>query len=100
MKRMRKENNSEQHSYSWFRDQVLHPHETHHSLLEVNEWLKKISFKLETTSINKYKSLKNVSIKSLHNEEKKLEFYSFKENVENLSFNPGYFTVCAKNANE
>ena len=85
--------------YSWFRDQVLNPHETQHTLFEVNNWLNQISFKLESCSINKYKDLGNISLDILYEEEKNLESYSFKENVENLSFNPGYFTICARNLN-
>ena len=96
---MRKEINSDQHNYSWFRDQVLHPHETQHTLIEVNEWLKEISFKLQSTSINNYKSLKRFDIKSLEKMERSLESKSFKNNVEDLSFNPGYFTICSRNLN-
>ena len=95
-KKMRKETDSDQHSYSWFRDQVLHPHETQHTLIEVNEWLTELNFSLHSCSINKYKPIKNYSLNSLGDMEKKLEFISFKENVENLTFNPGYFTICAK----
>ena len=98
-KKMRKEINSDQHNYSWFRDQVLHPHETQHTLIEVNEWLKEISFKLQSTSINNYKSLKRFDIKSLEKMERSLESKSFKNNVEDLSFNPGYFTICSRNLN-
>ena len=48
-KKMRKEGENNEHSYSWFRDQVLHPHETQHTLIEVDNWLNQISFKLEYT---------------------------------------------------
>lgn len=99
-KKMTQKSDNDQHNYSWFRDQVLHPHETQHTLIEVNNWLKQISFKLESCSINKYKSLKNISLNKLDKYERILELHSFKENVEKLSFNPGYFTVCAKNLNE
>ena len=95
-KKMRMETDSDQHSYSWFRDQVLHPHETQHTLIEVNEWLSQLNFSLQSCSINKYKPIKNYSLKSLGDMEKKLELISFKENVENLSFNPGYFTICGQ----
>lgn len=97
-KKMRKDSESGEHSYSWFRDQVLHPHETQHTLIEVNKWLNQISFTLKSCSINKYKNLDKVSLQSLGTIEKQLEAYSFKENVENLSFNPGYFTICAENS--
>ena len=95
-KKMRNNIDSEQHNYSWFRDQVLHPHETQHTLMEVNHWLKEISFKLESTSINKYKSLRNFTLTSLYKAERELEKYSFNKNIEQLKFNPGYFTICAR----
>ena len=60
-KRMTNETNDLQHSYSWYRDQVLHPHETQHTLKEIKIWLKEIGFKLQSTSINNYKPLKNYS---------------------------------------
>ena len=98
-KKMRKEINSDQNNYSWFRDQVLHPYETQHTLIEVNEWLNEISFKLQSTSINNYKSLKRYDLSFLDKLERGLEAKSFKDNVEDLSFNPGYFTICARNQN-
>jgi len=99
-KKMRKETDSDQHSYSWFRDQVLHPFETQHTLIEVNEWLAQLNFILQSSSINKYKPIKNYSLKHLEDMEKQLEATSFKQNVENLSFNPGYFTICGRKLNE
>lgn len=95
-RRMTNDTSNLEHTYSWFRDQVLHPHETQHTLIEVNEWLSQLNFSLQSCSINKYKPIKNYSLKSLSDMEKKLELLSFKENVEKLSFNPGYFTICAK----
>ncbi|MDX8034139.1 class I SAM-dependent methyltransferase [Lentzea sp. BCCO 10_0856] len=37
---------------SWFRDQVLHPHETRHTLAEMLPVLADIGFTLESTSVN------------------------------------------------
>ena len=84
------------HSYSWFRDQVIHPHETQHTLIEVNSWLKEIGFELVSTSINNYKSLKNTNLNLLHQMELNLEQYSITKNFKNLEFLPGYFTIAAK----
>jgi len=85
-----------EHSYSWFRDQVLHPHETQHTLEELYKWLEEEDFELISTSINNYKSIKNKIPKDLIELEKGLELYSYKKNVEELIFNPGFFTICAK----
>ena len=39
---------------SWFRDQVLHPHETQHTLREVSGWLAGTPMELVSTSINRF----------------------------------------------
>ena len=87
---------NQQHSYSWFRDQVLHPKETQHTIVEISEWLEDLGLNLISTSINKYKPIKNYSISKLETLEKELEAYSYNKNMLDLKFNPGYFTVCAK----
>jgi SAM-dependent methyltransferase len=96
-KKMRRDIDSDQHNYSWFRDQVLHPHETQHTLMEVNDWLNEISFSLVSTSINKYKTLNNYNLSALDKAERELEQISFNRNIEELIFSPGYFTICAEN---
>ncbi len=95
-KRMNNTMDNKQHSYSWFRDQVIHPHETQHTLVELSEWIADIGFTLQSTSINKYKPLKYFDKQKLSELEHSLESYSYKKNVEELIFTPGYFTVCAK----
>lgn len=42
---------------SWFRDQVLHPHETSHTLLELLSIFDQLGLKLEATSINRFAPL-------------------------------------------
>ncbi len=96
-KKMKRDIDNDQHNYSWFRDQILHPHETQHTLLEVNDWLKEISFNLVSTSINNYRILKNYNLSSLDKIERELEQISFNNNIEELTFSPGYFTICAQN---
>ena len=66
---------------SWFRDQVLHPHETTHTIKEVSEVLEKNNMKLMWTSIQgEEQAYENVAIEKLKNN----EFY------------PGFFTFMAK----
>tara|TARA_B100000212_G_scaffold342416_1_gene329452 strand:- start:4698 stop:5546 length:849 start_codon:yes stop_codon:yes gene_type:complete len=96
---MNKDNNDNIHSYSWFRDQILHPHETQHTLEEVNNWLKEISFELVSTSINNYKKFKNEDLNHMYLIERNLEGLSYENNVQNLKFSPGYFTLCASKIN-
>ncbi len=81
---------------SWFNDQVLHPHETQHTLSEVSEWINEIGFKLKSTSINKYKNLNQFSKDKLDNLEREKEISSYEKNVNKLEFDPGYFTICAQ----
>jgi len=42
---------------SWFRDQVLHPHETQHTLRETVAWLDAAGLELTSTSINRFEPL-------------------------------------------
>jgi len=42
------------HLYSWFRDQVLHSHETQHTYKEISEILNKNNYKVISTSINNF----------------------------------------------
>ena len=97
---MNKDMKNSDHSYSWFRDQVIHPHETQHTIIEVSSWLKDIGFELVSTSINNYKSLKNTNIKLLHQIEISLQRNSITKNFQNLEFLPGYFTIAAKQAKD
>ena len=76
-KRMNLDMEIPEHNYSWFRDQVFHPQETQHTLEEVKDWLDEISFKLVSTSINNYQSLKNINIEELYDFEKELGKDSF-----------------------
>jgi SAM-dependent methyltransferase len=46
---------------SWFRDQVLHPHETQHTLAEMMPVLNDCGMELCATSINGFKPIANVS---------------------------------------
>jgi len=95
-KHMSRRLNNPDHSFSWYRDQVLHPHETQHTLSEVKTWLNSIGFNLKSTSINNYASLNNISDEQLNNIEVNMEESSYKRNVIDLIFNPGYFTICAQ----
>tara|TARA_B100000886_G_scaffold212361_1_gene147131 strand:+ start:502 stop:1356 length:855 start_codon:yes stop_codon:yes gene_type:complete len=96
-KKMNNTMSDEKQNYSWFRDQVLHPRETQHTLIEIIDWLKNNSLKLESTSINNYRNLKDFTYKDLDKLEKELENSSFKTNQIKFKFNPGFFTFCAKN---
>ncbi len=95
-KKMNKSMSDDNHSYSWFRDQVLHPHETQHTYKELTDWIKEINFKVISTSINNYKDISNFKSSDLFEIEKSLESLSYEKNVNKLEFSPGYFTLCAQ----
>jgi len=82
------------HVRSWFRDQVLHPHETLHTLQEVIGWLSEAGFRLVSTSINRHK--KWTAIEELLKMESQYEQLSYQRNVVENRYFPGFFTVLAQ----
>jgi 2-polyprenyl-3-methyl-5-hydroxy-6-metoxy-1,4-benzoquinol methylase len=82
------------HLRSWFADQVLHPHESLHSLAEVADWCAELHLTIETTSINRFQPIRKLS--ALFEEEKLYERLSFERNVLQKKFFPGLFTVCLR----
>ena len=77
------------HKLSWFRDQVLHPHETQHSFEEINQILKN-DFQLVFTSINRFEKIKNIN--EIVKEEKKL-FDIGVDRLKEQQYYPGFF-IC------
>lgn len=84
----------ERHLHSWFRDQVLHPHETQHTLEEVDAWLEEEGFEVVSTSINNFAPISD--LEELFVKEKELEARSYEANVVQQRYYPGFFTVCAR----
>ena len=82
---------------SWFRDQVLYPHETQHTLKEVVGWADNCGFQLIETSINKFDSIN--SIDALYDAEKDYEQLSIDRNVKQGNYFPGFFTCLFKRIN-
>jgi 2-polyprenyl-3-methyl-5-hydroxy-6-metoxy-1,4-benzoquinol methylase len=83
-----------QHVRSWFRDQVLHPHETQHTLEEVAGWLDVLGFEVESTSINRYEPFDDLA--RLFALEKTYEALSHQRNVVEGRYFPGFFSVAAR----
>ncbi len=83
----------ETHLKSWFRDQVLHPHETQHTLKEVVLALQEEGFDLISTSINKFETF--TSVESLFDLERGFEKIAQMRLRERKYF-PGFFTFLAK----
>lgn len=79
---------------SWFRDQVLHPHETQHTLKEVCGWFDDMDLELLSTSINRFGSFSDREL--LFDEELKYEEISRRALHEEDRYFPGFFTAFAR----
>ena len=86
----------EKHLYSWFRDQVLHPHETQHTLKEIVPILESENFKIVSTSINRFDSIKDIN--NLYNLEKNYYKYA-EEKIVKKEYFPGFFIILAEKIN-
>ena len=79
---------------SWFRDQVLHPRGTSHTLDEILDLLPECGFTLEFTSINNFASLP-IDRRLLKEQEKTFEKIS-EEALSNSRFFPRFFVFMAR----
>ena len=82
------------HLRSWFRDQVLHPQETQHSLAEVMDWLDEAGLTLQSTSINRYGEVTDRA--ALEQQEQAYAALSIQRNRDENRYFPGFFTVLAQ----
>ena len=83
---------------SWFRDQVLHPHESQHTLQEVDGWFQQLGLELASTSINHFAPIKNK--RKLFKQELEYEARSRKALFDENRYFPGFFTTLARKKNE
>jgi SAM-dependent methyltransferase len=79
---------------SWFRDQVLHPHESQHTLEEVCGWLAELGFELRSTSLNRFEPFTDV--RELFALEREQEEISRRRNWIEKRYFPGFFTILAE----
>ena len=79
---------------SWFKDQVLHPHESQHTVEELFGWLAELGFTCLSTSINQFEPIS--SWQEIFQEEKKLSRLSYQRNVVEQRYFPGFFTLLAR----
>ena len=84
---------NETHLRSWFRDQVLHPHETQHTLAELLPVMAKCGMTLEATSINRFGPID--SIDAVVAQEKSYEGIA-EERLREGKYFPGFFVVLAR----
>ncbi|MCA8965165.1 MAG: methyltransferase domain-containing protein [Planctomycetes bacterium] len=79
---------------SWFRDQVIHPHETQHTLREVCAWLDAAGMELSSTSIDAFGG--SADREALFALEQGYAARSHRANCVEGRFFPGFFTVLAR----
>lgn len=92
-KRMNPNITDETHMLSWFRDQVLHPHETQHTYEEIQELLGSAGLVVEATSINNFERLP--SLERLIELEQRFEEAS-KLALQKGRYYPGFFVIWAR----
>lgn len=92
-KKLHKNVSDEKKLYSWFRDQVLHPHETQHTFEEIYNLLISLNYQVLSTSINKFQSLNKIN--EVFKLEKTFYEYSQRKLLEKEYF-PGFFITIAK----
>ena len=95
-KELHKNIKDEKKLLSWFRDQVLHPHETQHTFKEISGVFMNNNFEIISTSINKFEKIKN--LEDLFELEKSYKEISI-EKLKKKEYFPGFFVIVAKNKN-
>lgn len=80
----------ETHVRSWFRDQVLHPHETRHTLGELLPILRESGMRLLATSLNDFKPV--ASFEAVAEREPEWEQVAA-EKLASGTYFPGFFTI-------
>jgi SAM-dependent methyltransferase len=85
----------ETHLMSWFRDQVLHPHETQHTLKEMVAIIEDCGMTLESTSINRFQPI--VSAEDLYARERGYADIAAERLAAGQYF-PGFFVFLARKA--
>jgi len=79
---------------SWFRDQVLHPHESQHTLRELADLLAGVGFEIASTSINRFEAIGDLD--ELFELEVSYEQTARQALHVERRYVPGFFTVLAR----
>jgi SAM-dependent methyltransferase len=83
----------ETHAKSWFRDQVLHPHESQHTLAEVAPIVEACNFEILSTSLNQWAPFE--SLNGIYESEEECRNRSY-QNLEASKYYPGFFVFLAQ----
>ena len=81
------------HARSWFRDQVLHPHETQHTLAELMPLLTEEGMTLVSTSINRFAPIESVdAVLALEEDFRELS----RQRLAEGRYFPGFFVLLVR----
>ena len=92
-KKLHKNISDDKKLYSWFRDQVLHPHETQHTFKEISDLLINLGYSICSTSINKFEKIED--LKNIFELEKKCYEISIQK-LKESEYYPGFFITTGK----
>lgn len=92
-KRLNPSVTDELHLASWFRDQVLHPHESQHTYAEIEALLNSEGFVVEATSLNRFKRVPTPD--KMEEVEQRCEAISQRALRRGIYY-PGFFSVWAR----
>ena len=92
-KKLDNKKTNELHLKSWFKDQVLHPHETQHTFEEIFPIFNDNNYEIFKTSLNRFEEILNY--KDIINSEKDWFEYGLNK-LKNEEYFPGFFIVIAK----
>jgi 2-polyprenyl-3-methyl-5-hydroxy-6-metoxy-1,4-benzoquinol methylase len=79
---------------SWFHDQVLHPHETQHTVEEIHAWLSALGLEAVATSVNEFRPVKDW--RAIYELERTFGELSYRRNVIEKRYYPGFFIILAR----
>ena len=94
-KKLDKRSSNEIHLKSWFKDQVLHPKQTQHTLAEILPIIKS-KYKIISTSLNKFEQIHN--LEQIVEEEEKWFNLGLQKLKKNIYFH-GFFIIVGKKIN-
>lgn len=81
------------HLRSWFRDQVLHPHETQHTYQEIRVLLESLGFRIVATSLNRFQPIAS----HLEIETREVSCAEISQQaIRDGRYYPGFFVVMAE----
>jgi len=96
-RRLHPETLDETHARSWFRDQVLHPHETQHTLAELLPVFREEGLALMSTSLNDFQPVNDIRQVLMR---ERAEGLTARQKLDEGRYYPGFFLVLARKTDQ